>query len=462
MKRILAVILSVCCTLTLMVGCSGKDGKDSSQSNSDTQKNTEITDSKNDGQITIMGNARMYDGEEDAWNEVAQAFENETGIKVIFRWQGKWNEVPQNLTAARMANESVDLVTVGAGLINSSVASSGMLMDMTDIIEPFRDKFKDGMLDAYTIGGKVWGFPYGNSASSFIYYNKDIFDKLGISEVKTYDELVDISKTIADAGYMPMIYRGKDVSYWPGWFFSTFAQTTGNKSVDTIKDILSGKRSFVEDDVINALADIKPFFDDGIVTSDSFDTNGDGMKATFFQQKAAMLLTHNFQILPNQCDFNLGIMEFPLVVPEGQAISQPSGGAGTGIAIPSFADRSNLDNTKKFLEFLFRPENANKIISCYHPVVDVIKGVNVLDEPIVKELVSDYTPKTVTYLDWIWPAKVQDAFCYAIPAVITGEMQPKEAAEYIQASLDDLVKNYDYTFDWWTKWTDNDWKNVTP
>lgn len=465
MKRLFSGLLTVALLTSTLAGCaSGSSAGSSSQADS-AQAGSQSASQSNSagGTVTVMGNARMYEGEEDAWNQVIADFKAETGIQVDLRWQGKWDEVPQNLTAAKMANEKVDLVTVGAGLINSSVASSGMLMNITDLMEPHRDRFNDGMLDSYTIGGKLWGFPYGNSAAGFIYYNKTLFQELGIEEAKTFDELVKISQTIQEKkGIIPMIYRGKDASYWPGWFFSTFAQVTDNNSIATLQDILSGKRTFEEQDVTTALDKVKAFFDTGIVTKESLDTNGDGMKALFFQGQAAMLLTHNFQILPDQCEFELDLMEFPLVVDDGKAYSQPSGGPGTGIAVPSFADRGNLDNTMKFVEYLLRAENANKIIACYKPVVDVIKGVEVLDKPIVKRLNDELIPKTITYLDWIWPAEVQDAFTQVIPAMVNNNMDSAQAAKTIQEALDGAVQERGYKFEWWNDWTQEDWDKVTP
>lgn len=451
MKRFMALFTALALTFAL-AGCGGQQASGSSDGSG----------SSGGGEITILGNARMYEGEEAAWEEVTADFEEQTGIHVNIRWQGTWDEVPQNLSAAKMAGESVDLVTVGAGLINASVAASGMLMDITDLMEPYRQYFNDGMLDSYTIGDRLWGFPYGNSASSFIYYNKDLFDQLGIEEATTYDELVKISQVISDNGLIPMVYRGKDPSYWAGWFFSTYAQETDNTSIDNIKAILSGEQSFNDEKVMNALDDIKAFWNDGIVTDESLDMNGDAMKATFFQQDAAMLLTHNFQILPDQCEFELGLMEFPLVVDDGVAYSQPSGGPGTGIAIPSFADRDNLDNTMKFVEFLLQPENANKIIQCYNPVVDVVKGVEVLDLDIVRELNEDLTPKTITYLDWIWPAQITDAFAQVIPSMLAGDMDSAQGAQLLQDTLDTIVEQDGYVFEWWNSWTEDDWAQVTP
>lgn len=422
----------------------------------------ETKNSNKQPEVVVMGNARMYAGEEAAWAKLAADFEAETGIKVVLRWQGKWNEVPQNLSTAKLAGEKVDLVTVGAGLINSVVARSGMLMDITTLMEPYEDRFNTGMLDSYIIGDRLWGFPYGNSAAGFIYYNKDMFRELGIEPPKTFSDLVAISKTIKEKkNIIPMIFRGKDETYWSNLFFYTFAQTSLNHPIEYTNDFLEGKRSFINQAEIDGINAIKAFFDEGVLTSDSLDTNGDGMKAAFLQQKAAMMHTHNFQLLQADCpDFELGIFEFPIIV-DG-TYSQAFGGPGTGVAIASFADRDNLDNTMKFVEFMLRPENANLVINCYKPVVDVVKGVQVIDDPNVAFLNEVLIPKTVPYLDWIWPAEVNASVCQVIPAVIAGRMTAEEGVKTVQDTLERIRRESDYTFDWWNGWTKDDWARVTP
>ncbi|WP_391572617.1 ABC transporter substrate-binding protein [Cohnella sp.] len=456
MKKWIAVWL-VIIVVAVMSGCG--------QSNSNGKQEGSNPPANNGKQeITILGNARMYDGEENAWNEVAAAFQQETGIKVNLRWQGKWNEVPQNLNAAKLSGENIDLVTVGAGLINSSAAPSGMLMDITTLLDPYRDRFNDGMLKAYEIGGKLWGFPYGNSSAGFIYYNKTIFKELQLNEPKTFEELVAASKTIREKkNILPMIFRGKDASFWPNLYMSTYAQATGNKATESVQDFLAGKKEFAGDAEKQAFEWIKAFFDQGVLTNESFGTDGDGMRATFLQQKAAMMHTHTFNLTQEQTpDFELGIMEFPLMAAGGQAFSQPFGGPGTGIAVPSFADRGNLSNTVKFIEFLLRPENANKIISRYQPTVQVVKGVDVLKSEIIDKLNNDLIPKTTPYLDWIWPAEVNTAFSSAVPAFVAGKMTSEEAVRSIQSALDKIIKERNYRFEWWTELTEDDWKKMQP
>ncbi len=45
---------------------------------------------------------------------------------------------------------------------------------------------------------------------------------------------------------------GKVIYMWPVWFFTTFAQTTGNRSIERTVEILSGKGKFTDPDFVEA------------------------------------------------------------------------------------------------------------------------------------------------------------------------------------------------------------------
>lgn len=68
----------------------------------------------------------------------------------------------------------------------SDWAEQGFLADLTPMVQSIgEDDFLDGT--RFIINGKDWAMPYQANAS-VVYYRKDLLDKAGISEPKTYDE----------------------------------------------------------------------------------------------------------------------------------------------------------------------------------------------------------------------------------------------------------------------------------
>ncbi len=457
-KLILVTAMIFALLIPSLAGCaqngapqSGNSGANSTTKNSDTD-------------IYLFGPARSYPGQEEAYKKVIDAFTAETGINVHVTWKGKWDEIPQNLSAAKMSGERIDITYVTPTYL-SDLAKSGVLLNMTDLMAKLNSRFAPNVTSAYTIGGKLWGFPFGSSGSSAIYYNVEMFKELGISEPATFDDLVAAGKRLTEKGIIPMIQQGKSASYWPMWFMETYAQTTKNTSVDKTQSFLSGKESFNSAETTAAFDKLKAFYDNGLLTSASLETDGDGMRATFAQKKAAMFYSGlwDYPTIKDMVkDFTIGVMEFPKVTDDANVKSQHGGGVDDGFGITSFANQDNLENIMKLIEYLTRPENANTIISTYSPLISTLKGVEVTNNDVVTKINDQFVPNTITFLDWIWPSEVTNAVANAVPAVMTGQMTSADAAQSVQDAYDTIVKEKQYQYNWWNSWTEADWAKVTP
>jgi len=296
-------------------------------------------------------------------------------------------------------------------------------------------------------------------------YNKTMFDELGLTEPTTYAEMVGVAKAISEQKkIIPLIHEGKAPWFWPIWFFETYAQTTHNNSLDNVVQFLSGDKQFTGDAEKQAFDLIAQFYKDGILTQESLDTDTDAKFAIFAQQKAAMFYNGTWQLAPVRDvvgdAFEIGVFKFPLMV-DG-AFSQPSGGPADCFVIPSFADPANYDLSRQFFEFISREENATKILSTRDPLGPSIASVpSTTTEPLADELATDFFPISVTFLDWIWPVEVNDAFVAGIPAVLSGNMTSEQATQNVQKALDTLIEEKNFQFDWWNTWTQADWDKVT-
>lgn len=415
--------------------------------------------------VKILGPTRGSSELIEAWEEVMKNFEEETGIKVEARWQGNWWEMPQNLSAAKMAKEQVDLIIVGAGTLRSLLVPSGAIMNITDLMKDLIDRFNPGMLDAFWIGGKLWGFPYADASASVFFYNQDMFNTIGIEPPKSYEEFLEICEILKTKNIQPVIFQGKENWAWPMLFFETYEQTSENTSIERVEKFLKGEIGFDSPIEEKAFALVKKLFEDGIFVRESLETDREGMRASFIQKKAAMFYggTWEYPPIKDLVDFEIGVFEFPLIVDTIGVKPRHGFGVGDwGIAIPSFANENNLENTMRFVEYLLRPEVANKILSIEDPMVEVIKGLEIKKTPINEYVNNVVLPHSVLFLDWIWPAEINDAFCECIPAVVGGYMTPIQATHIIEETLKTIKKEKGYKYDWWSSWTQDDWAKVTP
>ena len=92
-----------------------------------------------------------------------------------------------------------------------------------------------------------------------------------------------------------------------------------------------------------------------------------------------------------------------------------------------------------FLEYVSRPEVAEKHLGIAQPLAASIKGVTAIESEIADDLRSNHFPNTVRFLDWIWPTEINDAFQGAIQGMVGGTITAEEGMAQVQAVYDDLV-----------------------
>ncbi len=452
LKKSAALITCVMLVLTLLAGCSG-----------DTNSASGTAAGSENIEINIVSSTMRLESMVDGWEQMIANFEAENpGVTVNLDMQD-WEELPQYIAQARMAGEQIDIIRTTGGQIRSTLAPAGALMDITDVVEPIADRFTEGTLDAYNIGGRQWGIPYSATEVSCVYYNKTMFDELGLEEPQTLEELQHCADVIREEKGIenPWIHQGAIVSYWPMFFEETYAQTSGNDSIAKTEDWLSGNSSFVNDETIEAFAMIGDLFERNILTTDSLNTDETGMKALFAQQEAAMFYGGSWEYAPTMeivnDAFEVGVFMFPSMadglVPEG------CGAADSGIAVTSTCNKEHADVIAKFLEFMTRPESAQLTVGAEEPLVPPLEGVEATDMPCAEELLS-FVPKTIMYLDWMMPAELVESLGNQIAGVAAGQITPEAAAQAVQDTYETIVQEDGYSYDWYNDWTDEQWAAV--
>ena len=462
-RRYRTLILSLALTLVvaLLAGCGGNN-------NSSGQIDDSSQSSEEGGiagkTITLITSDKTYEGQAEAYEAAVQAFNEETGANMQVMFQGQWTDLIQTLQAARISGETYDMTSVGSGNLHQSIAKSGLVMDITEIVEPLTDRFVGDSLSHHTIGGHVFGIPCGTVSTMGVFYNKTMIEELGFSLENgyTYEDLKEICEAVkAEYGITPIIHDGASWWWWPSWFFFTYTQESGNNSEAEIEAILRGERSWVEDDVIAAFNDIQMFFDDGLIGTESLETDTEAASAIFAQQQAAFYFcTATNYVKFGGADFDISFVSYPVIV-EG-AIPQSSGGADEGMNILTLGNPDNLDACAAALEYLTRPEVAGPMFEPTQNFGFSIVGVDGYETPVSDAAFELFTDYTIMYLDWYWAAEHNDAVVAAIQGLTTGEYDGEAAAQYVQDAYDVTVEQNDYVYDWWDTWTEEDWAAVTP
>ena len=399
--------------------------------------------------IDVLGSFAPEDVQAAVHEEVIGGFlaENPDVSEVVWDAQGPIEGGTTRLMTAHLAGERIDVIACAANPTNGAYVRRGVLLDLTDHITPWVDRFEPASLDAYTIGGRVYGIPVSTVSTSTFYYNVDVFNELGLAEPDTYEEMIALAAELDAAGYIPVLHQGKTVWMWPMWYFETAAQTMGDPIAKTIQN-LRGEASFTDAPDVEALARIGQFVDDGILDRDSLSVDWDGMRSAFASQQSAIYYGGTWElpwIEANVMDFEWGVFEFPQL-PDVPGTRGHGGGPDEGFCIYSGISDEMLPHAVAFLEYISRPEIADKHLGISEPLATSVKGVSVIESDIADDLRGNHFPNTVRFLDWIWPTEINDAFQSAIQGIVGGTITAEEGMAAVQDVYDDLVFD-GYSFD---------------
>lgn len=139
-------------------------------------------------------------------------------IKIEAVWNGR-----ENQTKARTAlagGTVIDLVDQDADQIAGGMMSEGLGYPLDEFLSqtaldedvPISDVFYPGLLDVFKMDGKTYLWPYIDNPVMW-WYNKDIFEEVGVAVPTTWDEFLEVGQKIKDAGYAVIAAEGDVFDY---------------------------------------------------------------------------------------------------------------------------------------------------------------------------------------------------------------------------------------------------------
>ena len=159
-------------------------------------------------------------------------------IKVTLQNQSSYKDLQQKITATVASPKDLPTMTQAYPDWMFNPIKDNLVTDLTPYIENETLKFDNyedilpSFREAAKIDGKIYGMPF-NKSTEVLWYNKTLLDELGLKAPTTYDELVQVAKTIkekkgiAGAGFDSL-----------NTYYTTFLKTEG-KTFDSSFDVTS-------------------------------------------------------------------------------------------------------------------------------------------------------------------------------------------------------------------------------
>ena len=404
-KRVITVVLAATMALSSLAGCG--NGKTLEEQTASTGANS--TQEGTDGEGFSMADAKDVEGTEisfwhsmggvngQAIDALVEKFntENEFGITVNAQYQGEYDDSLNKLKSAQIGNMGADLVQVYE-IGSRFMIESGWITPMQEMIDADgydMSSIEPNLAAYYTIDDKLYSMPF-NSSTPIMYYNKDMFEKAGITEVPdSLEAIEEVGEQLLNKGG-----AGEVISLGIyGWFFEQFMGKQGLDYANNENGRKEAATAVAFDEnggAANILTAWKSLYDKGYAPN--VGKGGDAGLADFSAGKSAITLGSTAslkQILQDvNGKFEVGTAYFPKVK------STDEGGVSIGGASLWALNNNDAKKTRatwEFVKFLISPESQAywNAQTGYFPVTTAAQ-----EEPVFKENVEKY-PQFQTAID---------------------------------------------------------------
>lgn len=209
--------LAIAGVLALALGagaCSGDDGDNAGGSNPSAECADYADYGEHDGtEITIYSPIR--DAEADLLEQTWEQFAECTGIEISYEGSG---EFEAQIQVRVDGGNPPDVAMFPQPGLLARFAQAGKLKPTSAETKALAEEnFPADWLKYATVDGQFYGAPWGSNVKSFVWYSPKAFQEKGWQVPTTWDQLIQLSDTIAGTGIKPWCagIESGDATGWP-------------------------------------------------------------------------------------------------------------------------------------------------------------------------------------------------------------------------------------------------------
>ena len=391
-------------------------------------KSTDTRTKKDSTEKTVLTLGSWRADDLDAWTRLLAEYEKVSGVRIQFKSISPL--YPPNYTAelrSQLDNGiGPDLMFARSYTAGEELYEKGFFADINDL--PYlQENFSESSREAWRgADGKSFAVPVAAVVQS-IYYNKEIFARVGLPIPTTWEELLLACKELKDAGYTPFangLANGWDINecFMMGLLPNFIGGEKGRHEYE------NGLRPFNDSDMIaafTAMKDIAPYCPENFASLTYTDSN-----MLFATGKAAMYADgswtlDSFKELP----FEWGNFAFP--PPDGK---QPEICFHVDVGIAMNANGTHQKEARDFLSWLCTSEGA-AVVSKYLPAgfYSMFNGALPITSSQSAEIYALLTGRGQD-VRFVWPKLMNGTpsgytlMNEGVIAVMKGEKTPQQAA----------------------------------
>lgn len=438
-------------TKTNNSGSNNTTTSNNTSDNSSTNTTTDDSAKKEDKTIVFSTITNYYTAGLEVAAEDYHKLHPETTVKLDIVSDNTTYQTSFQAKMAAGGDDAPDIVHANLlGDTPNNNISKGFILKLNDFIEqpnPYNNgtSLKDGIVADYwknatDSANEVYMLPFDLVGTGF-FYNKDIFAKVGIADAPTtWEDLFDDLQKIKDAGIIPLSMSQATGSDYEGWMVGAFLDWSARSLAPDTWLQPGDARDTPEADAINSTLKYdanNPFFDVGAVgdverqlalwKSGKYDATGPAEQKTwttlkklstylqpgyatmkdadayqlFIAGKAAMYWNGSWQvgqILKDQKSlgdkaFKWGTFKFPdFKTADPNFPGHPRGilVPGHQLSVTAKKDQESVARSKDFLQFLYSPDEAQKVFSATIDAGQFVQGPSLVKGVTLPDDVNAY------------------------------------------------------------------------
>lgn len=436
-KKVLSMLLCTSMIALTLFGC-GKSENDAAENvqNNEATKEAEDT-SKEIITLTFAEHVADIESQEPHLAKILAAFQEEypnIKINITGREVGEHNT---QMTLLAGENKLPDILWLEQASAKE-FAKNGSLYNLTDVLNDYgiNNSLLPGLVNSCTVDGADYGMPSEVMMVGF-FYNKNIFEENNLTAPTTYDEFMNIVKTLNDNNMTPLALGSQ--SNYSIWAFEAMLARYG--FFEKLEGLNAGETSWANDDFINYFDKLKEMKEAGTFSKDVSNMDYFQAKEVFLGGNAAMFNTGAWDIgdfEASEISKNIGFFFGPTFSDSEypQEIAIKASGGVYCISSAGAEDPAKLDAIMKFWQYYYGEEGTRIIaeetagLPCSQYNGQIDESLHPVLAAMITALNDDWAACTEPFNSL--STNVAYGYFDASFGVITGVYSPEEAAQYVE------------------------------
>ena len=342
----------------------------------------------------------------------------------------------QRLAVAMAAGQTPDCFLSWSGGPMYEYASNRQIVDLTPYMNAnnYKDRFLDAAIAQATYQDRIWGVPMQNVSVCTVFYNRDIFARLGLQVPQTVRELEGVADRLIANGITPFSLANR--TQWTGSMYFMFLATRRGGVQPFIRGV-DGSGSFLDPAFIYAGEKIQEWVNKGYfnVGFNGLDEDSGQSRQIMYREEAAMHIMgswFNSNAMAESPEFyaKLGIFRFPR---DEQGVGDINTVIGT-VGDNFYHVSANSRNPAKAFELITKLIDDTAVQEALNDGrIPPVKGVT-LTNPILAELFGQIqsAPNVQLWYDQSLSPEVAEVHKVTSQEIFGLTLSPRAAAQQLQ------------------------------